>query len=170
MTKPTYKYTQTPHAEKRKAKHPSVKPAGKLSLNERIGLGITSRVGTMWAAYVFFALTLVSLPAAIASGDTIIMVSWVAQTFLQLVLLPIIIVGQNLQAKDAERRAIATYEDASAILDEAREIQSHLSDQDKALSHLIDRMEQLESGLSSKAKAAPAKPKTLTKSPPKPKK
>ena len=177
MPKPTYKYTQTPHVEKRKEKHPAAKPAGKLSFNERIGLGITSRVGTMWAAYVFFALTLVSLPAAIASGDTIIMVSWVAQTFLQLVLLPIIIVGQNLQAKDAERRAIATYEDASAILDEAREIQSHLSDQDKALSHLIDRMEHLESGLSAKSKssstkpaAASAKPQTLTKSPPKPKK
>jgi RNA polymerase sigma-70 factor (ECF subfamily) len=34
--------------------------------------------------------------------------------------------------------------DAGAILDEAREIQSHLGDQDKALSHLIDRMETLE--------------------------
>lgn len=160
MTKPTYQYTQTAHAEKRKEKHPADKPAEKLSLNERIGLGITSRVGTMWAAYVFFALTLVSLPAAVASGDTIIMVSWVAQTFLQLVLLPIIIVGQNLQAKDAERRAIATYEDATAILDEAREIQSHLSDQDKALSHLIDRMESLEKIIAAQVKPARAAAKS----------
>jgi hypothetical protein len=98
----------------------------------------------MWAAYIFFALTLISLPAAISTGNTLVIVSWVAQTFLQLVLLPIIIVGQNLQAKDSEKRAIATYEDAGAILDEAREIQSHLGDQDKALSHLIDRMETLE--------------------------
>jgi hypothetical protein len=98
----------------------------------------------MWAAYLFFALTLVSLPAALASKNTLIIVSWLAQTFLQLVLLPIIIVGQNLQAKDAERRAIATYEDAGAILEETKEIQSHLLDQDKALTHLIDRMETLE--------------------------
>lgn len=98
----------------------------------------------MWAAYAFFALTLVSLPAAIGSGNVIVIVSWVAQTFLQLVLLPIIIVGQNIQAAASDRRAIATYEDAGAILEEAKEIQLHLGDQDQALSNLIDRLEALE--------------------------
>jgi hypothetical protein len=87
---------------------------------------------------------LVSLPAALTSGNVIIIVSWVAQTFLQLVLLPIIIVGQNIQAAASDRRAIATYEDAGAILEEAKEIQNHLSDQDQALGHLIDRLEALE--------------------------
>ena len=145
MSKPSYRYEQHPRAEKRKDEHPSSKPtADRVGLNERIGLVITKGVGTMWAAYLFFALTLVSLPAALASKNTLIIVSWLAQTFLQLVLLPIIIVGQNLQAKDAERRAIATYEDAGAILEETKEIQSHLLDQDKALTHLIDRMETLE--------------------------
>ncbi|NDH65639.1 MAG: hypothetical protein EBY26_04605 [Microbacteriaceae bacterium] len=145
MTKPSYRYEQTPHAEARKSQHPAeVKATAKVKLNDAIGLAITRRVGTMWAAYIFFALTLISLPAALSSGNTLVIVGWVAQTFLQLVLLPIIIVGQNLQAKDSEKRAIATYEDAGAILDEAREIQSHLGDQDKALSHLIDRMETLE--------------------------
>lgn len=56
---------------------------------------IVAVVGTMACAYLFLALTLVSLPAALQSGDTIVIVSWIAQTFLQLVLLPIIIVGQN---------------------------------------------------------------------------
>ena len=154
MPKPSYKYTQHPHAEKRKAAGPvlthkkldadSNAEAPVKSLSDRIGLGITKRVGTMWAAYIFFGLTLVSLPAAIASGNVIIIVSWVAQTFLQLVLLPIIIVGQNIQAAASDRRAIATYEDAGAILEEAKEIQNHLSDQDKALGHLIDRLEALE--------------------------
>ena len=154
MPKPSYKYTQHPHAEKRKTAGPvlthkkfdadSNAEAPIKSLSDRIGLGITKRVGTMWAAYVFFGLTLVSLPAAIASGNVIIIVSWVAQTFLQLVLLPIIIVGQNIQAAASDRRAIATYEDAGAILEEAKEIQNHLSDQDKALGNLIDRLEALE--------------------------
>lgn len=66
----------------------------------------------MWAAYAFFALTLVSLPSVISKGDPIQIVAWIAQTFLQLVLLPIIIVGQNIQAAAAEKRAILTYEDA----------------------------------------------------------
>ena len=110
-------------------------------MNERTGLWVTKRVGTMWAAYAFFGLTLVSLPAAIASGNVIVMVSWIAQTFLQLVLLPIIIVGQNIQAASSEERAIATYEDAGAILEEAKEIQAHLAEQDKALAKLIKKLD-----------------------------
>ncbi len=158
MAKPTYQYTQHPHVEKRKVAgpvtthnkskvkvdDPSSAEAPVKSVNDRIGLGITKRVGTMWAAYIFLGLTLVSLPAAISSGNVIVIVSWVAQTFLQLVLLPIIIVGQNIQAAASDRRAIATYEDAGAILEEAKEIQVHLGDQDQALSNLIDRLEALE--------------------------
>ena len=132
-----YKYQQHPHVANRK--HPAEK-SRKIGVNERIGLWVTRRVGTMWAAYVFFGLTLVSLPAAIGSGNVIVMVSWIAQTFLQLVLLPIIIVGQNIQASASEERAIATYEDAGAILEEAKEIQAHLSEQDKALAKLIDKL------------------------------
>ena len=120
-------------------KHPAEK-ASKIGVNQRIGLWVTKRVGTMWAAYVFFGLSLVSLPAAIASGNVIVMVSWIAQTFLQLVLLPIIIVGQNIQAKASEERAIATYEDAGAILEEAKEIQAHLAEQDKAINKLIKKL------------------------------
>lgn len=163
MTKPSYQYTQHPHVEKRKAKHPSKMNAdadagilgtAKLTINQRFGLAITKSVGTMWAAYAFFALSLVSLPAAIMTGDTVIIIAWVAQTFLQLVLLPIIIVGQNLQAAKTEVRAIATYEDATAILEEAKEIQAHLADQDKALSHLIDKMTALEAKLEAAQLAA----------------
>jgi hypothetical protein len=106
----------------------------------------------MWAAYVFVLLTLVSLPAAIMSGNTVIIVGWVAQTFLQLVLLPVIIVGQNLQAHESEKRAIATYKDAGAILEEAIEIQKHLAVQDTALNHLIDRLDAIEEKLEKAAK------------------
>jgi len=145
MAKADFDYQQHPHVEERKSQEPKArhhKP--KLTLNDRIGLGITKRVGTMWAAYVFFGLSLVSLPAALASGDTLVIVAWVAQTFLQLVLLPVIIVGQNLQAAESEKRAIATYKDATAILEEAKEIQRHLDVQDKALNHLIDRLAKIE--------------------------
>ncbi|MEC5149134.1 hypothetical protein [Cryobacterium sp. GrIS_2_6] len=74
------------------------------TLNQRIGARITRIVGTMWAAYLFTLLALVSLPAVIASGDSVILVAWIAQTLLQLVLLPVIIVGQNLQAAKVEAR------------------------------------------------------------------
>jgi hypothetical protein len=82
------------------------------------------------------------------TGDTVLIVAWIAQTFLQLVLLPIIIVGQNIQAAAAERRAVLTYEDAAAVLDEAVKIQKHLDHQDESLAHLIQRLDQLEEKIS----------------------
>ncbi|WP_296633019.1 hypothetical protein [Rhodoluna sp.] len=156
---PKYEYQQHPHATARQQRGPAVSKAAKgskLGLNERIGLGVTTRVGTMWAAYAFAALTLVSLPAALASGSAIVIVAWIAQTFLQLVLLPIIIVGQNIQAKSSDDRAIATYEDAGAILEEAKEIQVHLSAQDAELSALVKKMAALEKVIAAQVGAGKA--------------
>ena len=64
---------------------------------------ITDAVGTMYCAMIFAALTFVSLPNTLASGDLIQIVAWIAQTFLQLVLLSVIMVGQNIQAKETAR-------------------------------------------------------------------
>ena len=64
-------------------------------------------------------------------------VQWIAQTFLQLVLLSIIIVGQNVQAAASDERAENTYQDAEAVLHEALQIQEHLLIQDQELQRLI---------------------------------
>jgi hypothetical protein len=86
----------------------------------------------MWCAYVFAALALVGLPAALRpNGEGII--AWIAQTFLQLVLLSIIIVGQNIAAASSDKRSENTFKDAEAILSEALEIQRHLKAQDEDL-------------------------------------
>jgi hypothetical protein len=70
---------------------------------------------------------------------TVILVAWISSNFLQLVLLPIIIVGQNIQAKAADKRAESTYKDAEAVLHEAMQIQAHLAEQDKALSQILTK-------------------------------
>ena len=92
----------------------------------------------MWAAYAFAALALISLPAAINTGDVRVIVDWVAQTFLQLVLVSVIIVGQNQQTARAEMRAEATYNDATALLHEVQQLQQHLTHQDAELQRLRD--------------------------------
>jgi len=79
-------------------------------LNRRVAVLVTNAVGTMWCAYAFAALALVSLPDAIRSGNPVTLVSWISQTFLQLVLLSIIIVGQNVQAEHTDARAEADHE------------------------------------------------------------
>ena len=78
-------------------------------INAAVGLRITVLVGTMWAAYVFAAIALISLPDNIHSTQLLIL--WISSSFLQLVLLPIIIVGQNLQSRAADARATKTFED-----------------------------------------------------------
>jgi DNA integrity scanning protein DisA with diadenylate cyclase activity len=77
--------------------------------NKKLASKITSMVSTMWCAYIFAFIALVSLPGAIKSGDTIVIVSWVAQTFLQLVLLSIIMVGQSEQSASVEQKINETH-------------------------------------------------------------
>jgi type VI protein secretion system component VasK len=110
--------------------------------NARFGLWITLVVGTMWAAYLFTVLALFALPSAIHQGTYYIIV-WLSSSFLQLVLLPIIIVGQNIQATAADKRSEDTYKDAEAVLKEAEEIQKHLLAQDQAISDIVERLEKL---------------------------
>ncbi|GAC1386415.1 MAG: hypothetical protein NVS1B7_5100 [Candidatus Saccharimonadales bacterium] len=74
----------------------------KMNPLDRFGFVITRAVGTMIAAMLFTGLALISLPAALKTHDKIVIVAWIAQTFLQLVLLPIIMVGQNIQGKHTE--------------------------------------------------------------------
>jgi len=104
--------------------------------NAWFAVKVTNGVGTMWCAYAFAALALVSLPSAIRSHSPVVLVSWISQTFLQLVLLSVIIVGQNVLAAAADKRAEATYSDADAVLHEVVKLQEHLLAQDQVLQQL----------------------------------
>jgi hypothetical protein len=83
--------------------------------NNRLAVKITNIVGTMWCAYAFGILALISLPVALRSG-TSALVAWIAQTFLQLVLLSIIMVGQKVAAAKSDLQLEHTYMDAEALL------------------------------------------------------
>ena len=107
--------------------------------NTKVAILVTQVVGSMWCAYAFALFDLISLPDAIRSGTPAI-VSWVAQTFLQLVLLSVIMVGQNVQAAAADKRAEATFHDASATLHEMAGVQGHLAAQDDLLTRIAERI------------------------------
>jgi hypothetical protein len=104
-----------------KALHPSpsmIKEAmGEVDgFNAKFAVLITRLVGTMWCAYLFGVIALIGLgPALKPGGEGII--AWIAQTFLQLVLLSVIMVGQNVQSLAADARSANTYKDAETILD-----------------------------------------------------
>ncbi|MFK0296855.1 hypothetical protein ACIQU6_41180 [Streptomyces sp. NPDC090442] len=140
-----YEHLPHPHIASRDAQGP-VKVTDQLPVgnavtrfNTRIAILITRAVGSMWCAYAFALFDLISLPDAIRGGASAI-VSWVAQTFLQLVLLSVIMVGQNVQAAAADKRAAATFHDASATLHEVAHMQAHLAAQDALLSRIAERV------------------------------
>ena len=107
--------TTHPRLTHRKAEGVATRKAEHSGFNGWLAITITNAVGTMWCAYAFTALALISLPTAIAGG-TGPLVSWVAQTFLQLVLLSIIMVGQKVSAAASDKQAFQTYKDAEALL------------------------------------------------------
>lgn len=131
-----YEHVPHPWHRERQQAGPVRVNAARTGLNGRIGLAITTLVGTMWAAYLFTAIALLSLPSAVSSHNLTIIIAWISSNFLQLILLPVIIVGQNLQARAADARSEQTFNDAEAILRECLELQAHLQAQDEVLAKL----------------------------------
>ena len=113
----------TPHKriEDRKKVGPHLTEDEHIGFNGRVAMLITNSVSTMWCAYIFAVLALISLPAAI-EGGTATFISWFAQTFLQLVLLSVIMVGQKVAAKASDKQALQTFKDAEALLEIQDEI------------------------------------------------
>lgn len=65
-------------------------------LNNWLAEKITGIVGSMWCAYGFAVIALIGFPYG--SKNPVQLIQWFAQTFLQLVLLSVIVVGQNIQS------------------------------------------------------------------------
>jgi hypothetical protein len=139
-------FDHSPHpriAERTKAGPPRTGDE-RVGFNGRVALIVTTVVGTMWCAYAFAILALVALPSAIHSGDPLAIIQWISQTFIQLVLLSVIMVGQNISARASDKRAEMTYKDAEATFQEAEQIQAHLKAQDEALNALLEKIEKVE--------------------------
>lgn len=115
--------------------HPKELLAKERNLKQRFDLWlavkITKIVGTMNTAYLFSLLALVSLPAVLSQVDPklahvfphwligvslIALVAWIAQTFFQLVLLPIIMVGQNVIQGQQAAKADADHQNLLLLL------------------------------------------------------
>ncbi len=111
--------------------------------NAKIAVFLTNIVGSMWCAYLFAAIALLGLrPALRPGGEGII--AWIAQTFLQLVLLSVIMVGQNVQSQASDLRSQHTYDDTLVILDR---LDVHT---EGGLKDLADRLDALEQHLKSR--------------------
>ena len=104
----------------------------RLNLFDKTAIFITKIVGTMWCAIAFTVIALIGLPYALTSGTGEI-ITWIVQTFLQLVLLSVILAGQNLQNRHSELRADADYENNLNVKKDAEIIMKRLNDIEKKI-------------------------------------
>jgi DNA integrity scanning protein DisA with diadenylate cyclase activity len=132
-----------PRIAERKKSPPAKTTDEHVGFNGRVALILTTTVGTMWCAYAFSVLALVALPQAL-QGGLLPIIQWVSQTFIQLVMLSVIMVGQNILSRASDKRADETYQDADATPHEAQQIQDHLKAQDEAIGVLLDKIAKLE--------------------------
>jgi hypothetical protein len=146
-----YQHVPHPHIARRNQHPPvhrsDVHPPG---FNGRLAVLLTKSVGTMVCAYIFAVLAILGFPGLNVSLSSVSYsssgvtgqqyVQWVSQTFIQLVMLSIIMVGQAILGAAADKRSDQTYQDAEAILHECIELQKHLQAQDAALEAMLDKL------------------------------
>jgi uncharacterized membrane protein len=126
--------------------------------NTRLAVALTKSVGTMWTAYIFMVLAIIGLFGLLGwlNPFTFLLATWVSQQFLQLVLLPVIMVGQNVLGRKAELLADEQFHTTMSTYHDIEQIMQHLSAQDaellrqaKMLLHLLEKngisLQQLES-------------------------
>ena len=130
---------------------------GYARFNKWLAIKVTAGVGSMTCAYIFSVLALISLPAILSAfkvfhntfpnwlvkASLIALVSWIAQTYIQLVLLSVIIVGQNIQSAASDARAAKTFEDTEVVVDRLDE---HTAG---GIRTILDRLDQIEARLPS---------------------
>lgn len=144
-----FQHVPHPHIADRKKAGPPKTTDEHVGFNGKVALILTTVVGTMWCAYAFALLALVALPSA--TGSPLLLIQWVSQTFIQLVMLSVIMVGQNILSRASDKRADMTYLDADATFHESQQIQAHLLEQDAAINTMLDKVTKLEAALAAKS-------------------
>jgi hypothetical protein len=145
----SFQHVPHPRIASRKKSGPPKTTDEHVGFNGRVALILTTVVGTMWCAYAFGVLALIALPSA--TGSPLLLIQWVSQTFIQLVMLSVIMVGQNILSRASDKRADMTYQDADATFHESQQIQAHLLEQDAAINTMLDKVTKLEAALAAKS-------------------
>ena len=151
MTNIEFVHHPHPHTEKRKLQPPPKVADQHIGVNGRLGAAITRRVGTMWAFYIAAATMAIWMILAGFAWGPLHGIDPYPFAFLlflgnivQLLLMFVIMVGQQVLGAASDKRAVVTYQDAEAILHECLQMQEHLTAQDGALERMIHRLGELE--------------------------
>jgi uncharacterized membrane protein len=143
-----------PHTEQRRLQPPPKVADQHIGVNGRIGAAITRSVGTMWAVYLAVVVMVAWMILAGSTWGPLHKIDPYPFAFLlflgnivQLLLMFVIMVGQQVLGAASDKRAVVTYQDAEAILHECLQMQEHLTAQDGALERTLERLEHLEASM-----------------------
>jgi len=120
-----------------------------LSPSERFAIWITTHVGTMGFFAIIFFWTLIWLtwntlgPSAARFDPFPGFIFWLfISNMIQIFLMPLIMVGQNLDARHSEARAEADFEVNLKAEREVETILMHLENQNQLILHILERLDQ----------------------------
>lgn len=91
-------------------RHPRELFIRKQGFNDKFAVWIGTHVGTMYCFYLFNVLALLSAKAAFSTHNLVPIVNWVSSNWIQLILLPAIMVAQNVSQKATEAKADADHQ------------------------------------------------------------
>lgn len=113
-------------------------------INQKIAIGLTKAVGTMICAYIFAILAIIGFPGFNATPTQ--WVQWTSQTFIQLVMLSVIMVGQSVLGRKQELQADEQFNTTMSTYHDIEQIMEHLVAQDaellrhaRMLEHLLEK-------------------------------
>jgi uncharacterized membrane protein len=140
-------YQHVPHEHKvrnvNKAHEAELAAAG---FNTRLAVGLTKSVGTMWTAYIFTTLSVIGLLGLLGllNPFVFLLTTWISQQFLQLVLLPVIMVGQNVLGRKAELLAEEQFTTTQETYHDIQQIMEHLNAQDEKILEIAEKVAAVE--------------------------
>src|SRR5215469_12994618 len=113
-----------------------------VGINGRIAAWLTQRLGSMWAFYASAGVQLAWIVFAVAGVQRFDPYPFAFMTFLstlaQLIFMIVIMVGQDVLGRAADRRSEQTFLDAGAILHECDRMEARLAMQDRIIDSLAD--------------------------------
>ena len=141
-----FEHTTQQRLLERARKGPAVSDEERIGPNNRIAAWLTARVGSMWVVY--FTVSFVLLWMLLGTYGPLRRIDPYPYPFLlflgnviQLLLVFVILVGQQVLARAADKRSLQTYKDAEAIFEEVSRLHNHLERQDRILNRGIRLVE-----------------------------
>ena len=115
----------------------NVKHKESLTPLERAAVWVTDHIGTI----EFFILCNVMVASTLVFPKIVVIVQFISSAWLQLVLLPLIMIGQNIQGKHSEARAEADFEVNTKAELEIETIIAHLENQNEAILQILNKLD-----------------------------